>query len=188
MKIPPNTAEIFELLSKGQFLCSNSTNTLHRRLYAAVEEHYDELREYFESINFLLERGNEYFYFSRKETKVELERKIEIAFKWIDIVDFLKVYDNAFGPGYRFSPSLIMVKLNVDAVLKTKLESLKRYSKEDNYHASIKKIIEMLAKEGFAELESEISESYKVLTSFLYLEQLILSINIPEDVRNEIPE
>ena len=46
----------------------------------------------------------------------------------------------------------------------------------------------MLRKAGYAELESEISDSYKILSSFSYLEELVMSINIPEEIQNEIPE
>ena len=35
---------------------------------------------------------------------------------------------------------------------------------------------------------NEISETYKVLTSFNYLKDLINTINIPEEIANEIPE
>jgi len=35
------------------------------------------------------------------------------------------------------------------------------------------------------ELENPISNTYKVLSSFKYLEQLILTINIPEETSNE---
>ena len=46
----------------------------------------------------------------------------------------------------------------------------------------------MLEKDAFVELENEISLSYKVLASFKYLEQLVLAINIPDEVKNEIPQ
>jgi hypothetical protein len=48
----------------------------------------------------------------------------------------------------------------------------------------LKKLID----DNFIELENEITHQYKVLASFKYLEQLILTINIPDEVRNEIPE
>jgi hypothetical protein len=117
-----------------------------------------------------------------------LERKIEISFRWIDMVDFLKCFDNLFSSGFRFTSSEILVKLNVDAVLKSKLEGLKKWTKEEVFQESVNRIIEMLCKEGFVEMENEIFKSYKVLSSFKYLEELINSINIPEEVRNEIPE
>jgi len=191
MKVPKQTAEIFDILSKGQFICSNSSNERTRKLFdiIAEEDNFDLLHDYFTAINFILEEGNEYYYLSRLESKADLERKIETAFRWIDIVDFFKSFDTAFTSGFRFQPSDILVKLNVDAVLKDKLDGLKRWSKKDSYKESIEHIItKILCAEGFTELENEILNEYKVLSSFHYLENLISSINIPEDTQDEIPE
>jgi Condensin complex protein MksE len=182
------TQEVFEILSKGQFISSNSSDERIRKLFNAVEENYDELGSYFSEIGFTLERGDEYFYFSRSESRTDLERKIESAYKWIDILDFFKAYDNGFGPGYRFSPSDILVKMNVDAVLKSKLAGLKRYTREEKYAEGIQRLIDLLCREGFAELENEVTHSYKILSSFSYLETLIMSIHIPENIQHEIPE
>ena len=188
MNPPKQTGEIFDILSKGQFICFNSSRETVRRLYNVLEERFEELREYFLAINFVLERGDEFFYFSRPESKADLERKIETAYRWIDVMDFLKTFDSAFGPGYRFTPSDVLVRLNVDAALKNKLEGLKKYSNDENYAESLRKIIRMLVNDNFIEIENEISDSYKVLSSFKYLEQLVLSIAIPEEVRSEIPQ
>jgi len=188
MSINKRTAEIFEILSKGQFISSNSSDEHVRMLFGVVEENFAELGRYFSEINFILERGDEYFYFSRPENRADLERKIERAYKWIDILDFFKAHDSAFGPGYRFTPSDILVKLNVDAMLKGKLAGLKRYSHKDKHADAIQTLIELLCREGFAELENDVTHSYKVLSSFRYLEDLIMSIHIPEDIQDEIPE
>ena len=48
--------------------------------------------------------------------------------------------------------------------------------------------MDSLCKEGFAEVENEILKSFKILSSFKYLEELVNIINIPEEVQNEIPE
>ena len=118
MSVPKQTAEIFEILSKGQFICSNSSDERIRKLYDVIteEENFNSLYDYFYAINFMLEEGDEYYYLSRLESKAELERKIETAFRWIDIVDFFKSFDTSFSSGFRFQPSDILVKLNVDAV------------------------------------------------------------------------
>jgi hypothetical protein len=186
--IPKQTGDIFDLLSKGQFICSNSSNDITRKLYDITDEHFEELHEYFAAIGFILEKGDEYYYFSKVEPKADLERKITIAFKWIDIVDFLKTFDVSFSPGFRFTPSDILVRIQIDAVLKTKVEGLKRYTKEDAVQPNVQKMIDMLCSDGYAELENEISAQYKVLASFHYLEQLILKINIPEEVQHAIPQ
>jgi len=189
MAVPKHTSDIFELLSKGQFICSNSGKDATRKLYNIIDENFDDLHDYFSSINFILEKGDEYFMFTREENKADLERKLEAAFKWIDILDFFKTVDHSFGPGYRFTPSDILVKLAVDVNLKNKLEGLKKYSGGKEKHAEIlDKVLDQLRRDNFIELENEISNSYKALASFHYLERLILSINISESVKNEIPE
>lgn len=190
MEAPVQTAEIFELLSKGQFISSNNSNKRISDLYNVIddEQNFDALYDFFLNIRFVLEKGDEYYYFSRPESKVDLERKIEIAFKWVDIIDFLKTYDNSFGVGYRFTPSDLLVRIKIDAELESKLEGLKKHTGKEKHQEIIEKLLTMLVNDSFIELENEITHQYKVLTSFKYLEQLIITINIPDSVRNEIPE
>lgn len=191
MEAPKQTSAIFEILSKGQFISSNSSDDAVRKLFSTIDEeqNFDYLYNYFLQINFVLEKGDEFYYFSRIENKVDLERKIEQTFKWIDILDFLKTFDNSFGSGYRFTPSDILVRLNIDAELKSKLEGLKRYSGgKDKFGDIIEKILTDLEKDKFIDLENVITHQYKVLAAFKYLEQLVMTINISEEVINEIPE
>ena len=185
------TSEIFEVLRRGQFICSNSPDEHIQTLYRVLEDEdiFDDLYKYFFQINYILEHGNEYFYFSRSEKNVDLDRKLNKAFGWIDILDFLKTFDSAFDVGFRFTPSEIVNQLKNNADLKTKLDNLKKISADKrNYSDRIKKIIETLERDNFIALENEISETYKVLTSFNYLKDLITTINIPEEIENEIPE
>jgi hypothetical protein len=190
MEAPKQTAVIFEILSRGQFICSNSNDEAIRKLYSAIEEEqtFDFLYEYFLSINFILEKGDEYYYFSRKENKIDLERKIEQAFKWIDILDFFKTFDNSFGSGYRFTPSDILVKLNLDAELKSKIEGLKRHSEKEKPGEVLDKILADLVKDKFMDIEDPNFRKYKVLSSFKYFEQIVMTINISEEAKDEIPE
>jgi hypothetical protein len=44
---------------------------------------FEDLYDYFYQINYILEHGNEYFYFTRNEKNVDLDRKLEKAFGWI---------------------------------------------------------------------------------------------------------
>ncbi|MCL2073008.1 MAG: hypothetical protein FWH18_03740 [Marinilabiliaceae bacterium] len=178
MNIPHQTAEIFKILSKGQFISSNSSKSAIQELYNVIEneQNYEILRDYFGHINFILEKGDEYFYFSRPEIKTDIEKKIETAHKWIDILDFLKTYDNAFGSGYRFSPSEILVRLKTDAELETKLEALNK--NKETQQDMLDKVLKQLTDDNFLEIENERIQQYKVLASFKYLENLILTINI----------
>lgn len=194
MNVPRQTGEIFEILSGGQFICSNSADVRISKLYDIIDdnEKYELLYDYFSAIGFLLEKGDEFYYFSRKnESKADLERKLETACKWIDILDFFKTFDNAFVSGYSFTTQEIVVRIKVDAVLKSKADGLRKiFRLEDKtpYDEVIAKVIDNLCKDGFAEIENEILKSYKILSSFKYLEELVTNINIPEEVQNEIPE
>jgi hypothetical protein len=181
MAVPKQTSDIFEILSKGQFICSNSTKESVRKLYNIIDDNFDELYDYFKGINLVLEKGDEYYMFTRLENKTDLERKLEAAFKWIDILDFFKTFDHSFGTGYRFTPSDILIRLSVDADMKNKLEGLKKYAAGKEKHADIlDKVLDQLRRDNFIELENEISNSYKALSSFHYMERLVLSINITD--------
>jgi len=185
------TAEIFEILRRGQFICSNSPDDEIRKLYRILEDKdvFNELYSYFKEINYILEQGDEYFYFSRKEKNVDLERKIEKAFLWIDMVDFFNTFDSSFDVGFRFTPSEIHNQLKNNADLKSKLDNLKGINADKkNYLERIQKLCERFEREGFVSLENEMSGTYKVLTSFNYLKDLINTVNIPENLQNEIPE
>ncbi len=182
MNIPHQTTEIFETLSKGQFICSNSVHDSSRKLFNVIEENFEDLFSYFSAIGFLLERGDEYFYFTRKENRVDTERKIEQAYRWIDILDFCKAFNNSFGPGFRFTPSDILVQVKIDASLKDKLATIKKTGSETSNQERVDRIISDLEKFGMLELENQISQTYKVAASFKYLEQLIVSIQMPEEV------
>lgn len=194
MNVPRQTGEIFEILSSGHFICSNSADVRISKLYDIIDdnEKYELLYDYFSAIGFLLEKGDEFYYFSRKnESKGDLERKLETACKWIDVLDFFKTFDNAFVSGYSFTTQEIVVQIKVDAVLKSKADGLRKVFKLDEktpYNEVITKVTDSLCKDGFAEIENEILKSYKILSSFKYIEELVTNINIPEEVQNEIPE
>ncbi len=194
MNVQRQTGEIFEILSSGHFICSNSADVRISKLYDIIDdnEKYELLYDYFSAIGFLLEKGDEFYYFSRKnESKGDLERKLETACKWIDVLDFFKTFDNAFVSGYSFTTQEIVVQIKVDAVLKSKADGLRKVFKLDEktpYNEVITKVTDSLCKDGFAEIENEILKSYKILSSFKYIEELVTNINIPEEVQNEIPE
>ena len=179
IQIPDNTALIFEYMQKGQFICSNSTDIDLRDMYNMIDENYESLYQ----------RGNEYFYFSRTESKTTLEQKILRAYYWIDVLDFFKTYDETFGAGFRFQPEQILVEANINVLLQNKLDGIrKHFSDKDIRKDVLDNMIRLLAKESFIELENEKTNTYKVLTSWHYLEKLVDSINIFEDIEDEKPE
>ena len=183
---PDHTAEIFDCLQKGQFISSNSTNEEIRDYYDMIDDDFEALSVFFAQIGYNLERGNEYFYFSRTEPRNTLEQKILRAYYWIDILDLFKTYDETFGPGYRFQPEQILVEANINVTLQNKLDSIrKHFSDKDVRKDVLDNMIKQLTRESFLELENEKTNTYKVMSSWHYLERLVESINIYDEETEE---
>ena len=180
------TEEIFNLLSKGNFISIDSLNPFHKKLYDVIEDNFDEYYEYFSGIGFILEGGAGYWMFTRRDGKADMARKLEIFCKWIDYLDFIKVFDPAFGPGFEFSQHDIVVKLASDVELKDK--ALKLFKSKRTYDEIVEKLIKEMADVGFVELVSEIEKSYKVTSAYNYIEGLVDCLNISEGITDEIPQ
>lgn len=186
IQIPNSTGAIFEYLQKGLFISSNSVNETVRDLYDQTDDHFESLSLFFSQIGYTLERGNEYFYFSRTEPRITLEQKILRAYYWIDVLDFFKTYDETFGPGYRFQPEQILVETNINVMLQNKLDGIrKHFSDKDVRKDILENMIRQLTKDSFLELENEKTNTYKVMSSWHYLERLIESINIYDETEDD---
>ena len=172
------TKEIFDILSKGGFISRNSISQLHSHIYDAIEDDYESYLEYFRGIGFQLEVGNGYYYFSRTENKVELADKVQRLALWIDRVDFLKTFNNIFGPGFSFRKSNILEKFSSDIELKEKARNL--YPDLKTNDDKIDKLITDLERLGLVELENELDGTYKVTSAFHYSEELIDCLTIIE--------
>lgn len=180
------TEEIFNILSKGGFISSNSVSPAVKRYYDAIEEELAEYYEYYKGIGFYLEGGDGYYLFTRREAKVDLERKLEAAMKWIDYLSFLKTYDATFGPGFKFRPADIEVQISCQMELKEKAAKL--FSDKKKYNEVVEKLVAELEKSGMIELENEHDSTYKVLTAFHYMENLVDCITISEEQNDEVSQ
>ena len=186
IQIPNATGAIFEYLQKGLFISSNSVNETVRDLYDQTDDHFESLSLFFSQIGYTLERGNEYFYFSRTEPRITLEQKILRAYYWIDVLDLFKTYDETFGPGYSFQPEQILVETNINVMLQNKLDGIrKHFSDKDVRKDILENMIRQLTKDSFLELENEKTNTYKVMSSWHYLERLIESINIYDETEDD---
>ncbi|WP_347839963.1 hypothetical protein [uncultured Draconibacterium sp.] len=186
-KIPPiETQEIFETLTKGNFISFDSEQTDIQRLHRAIKEddNYDILFTYFNRIGFQLINGNDhsYYYFTKQETGKKIEDKIKVAYKWIDIYDFFMSYGESkneyFSAGILISPENIFEECKINTALMDKLTSIQLTKSIANPSDKIKKLIEELKKATFVEEYNSFHNEYKVVSAFEYLEQLIKSIDI----------
>ena len=182
-----STQQIYERLSRGEFLSVDSINPSTRHLYEEVEENLDDYTGYFQEIGLKLEQGNGYFYFSRiGEGKQTIESKLESFSKWLDYIDFLKTYNQAFTAGYQFRKTHLIEQISLDIELKSKAAHLfKKYGANSNVEI-VNKLLQEMQNMGFVECVSEQDETYKVTSAFRYAEELINMIQIANE--DEIPE
>ena len=180
------TSEVFQRLSRGQFISSNSIDAENRAIYSDIEENQQEYEDYFSKIDFQLSSGDGFYYFSRKEAKVITENKLQSLFSWIDYLDFLKTYDTAFGAGTQFGLVQMEVKLSMIPGLKEKLAQM--FPDKTTNRQKLEALAGVMEGMGFAELVNDADGTYQVTNAFLYIEQIILCINIDEDVKDEIPQ
>ena len=180
------SAEIFDWLSKGNFISSNAVDKDLRDFYTIIEENFSSLYELYEQVGYTLEEGNNYYYFGKLDETKHLksaEYKIDKAKKWIDIMAFFTTFDRAFTRGYRFSPSNILQEIEVNLNLKEQLDELKNHTtqKSNNYLDILNSVLKNMKDEGFIDIENERSHTYKVLDAWHYLEQMVMAVDIAEN-------
>jgi hypothetical protein len=154
------------------------------RLYDIINnpENFDNLLAYFNVIKYNIERGNNYFYFSKMdETNSIIEKKLETFEKYIDIIDLFASMDNKITIGSRFRPSEIAEECNANVRLKQKLQKIPLYRSE-TLSNKVREICDLMTRDSFLEREDDESETYKVLDSYAYLLDVINSIAIYEDI------
>jgi hypothetical protein len=180
------TSEVFQRLSKGQFISGNSVDPEIRAIYADMEECQHEYEDYFRLIDFNLSAGDGFFYFSRKEAKVNIENKLQSLFSWIDYLDFLKTFDTTFDAGTQFTLAQMEIRISSDLELKEKLSRL--FQDKQSNRDKLETLANIMVNMGFAEQTNETEGRYQVTSAFHYIEQIISCINIDEEAKNEIPE
>jgi hypothetical protein len=181
--LPRQTHEIFSIMARGHFISSNGTKDNMSRLYDIINnpENFDKLQAYFNVIRYNIERGNNYFYFSRiNEANSIIEQKLETFERYIDVIDLFASMDNKVTIGSRFRPSEIAEECNANVRLKQKLQKIPMYRSETLLN-KVRDICNLMTRDSFLELEDEQTESYKVLDAYAYLLDMINAISIYEE-------
>jgi len=180
------TNEVFQRLSRGQFICSNSIDESTRAIYNDIDENMQDYADYFGQIDFHLESGDGYFYFIRKEQKIITENKLLGLAPWIDYLDFLKAYDTSFDAGTQFNLAQIEILLSSNIELRDKLEKL--FTDKSSNREKIEMLVKVMTDMGLTEQVNEVEGMYQVTTAFHYIEHLIDCIHINEEIKDEVPE
>ena len=163
--------QTYDRLIRGNFISRDSLSETQRAIFRDIEDNQAEYVAYFERIGLCLEEGDGFFYLSRSENRTELTRKLERYAHWIDVLDFLKAWEPAFGPGYRFRLSRLLHGIDADIELKDKVAVL--YENKDRHSEIAARLIDELLRQGFLETTDDKAEEYQVTNAFLYLEELV---------------
>ncbi|TAJ12564.1 hypothetical protein DMA11_12195 [Marinilabiliaceae bacterium JC017] len=184
------TADIFDQLSKGNFICSNAIESDQRYLFQYTEEHYEELKEKFEEIGFTLESGNNYYYFSKPiENNHATEAKINKALRWLDILAFFTTFRKDLCRGARFTPHDILSQVDVNLSLREQLSAIsKRSSTDKNFQEMVSALLKELQRDGFIDMENELNQTWKLLDAWDYMEQIVMAVSITQEETSETIE
>lgn len=163
--------QVFDKLSRGGFISSDSADEEIRRIFIDLEDHKEEYSAYFAKIGFILEEGNGYFYFSRKEPKTVLTDKLKKFGYWIDILDFLKAWESTLGPGFTFIQADLLVRMDSDIELREKAKTL--YENKVRNDEICSHLLEGLLRQGFIELLDDAAQRYQVTSAYRYLEDMV---------------
>ena len=183
IKLPKQTHDIFAIMARGHFISSNGTKDGMNRLYDVINEpeNFENLQNYFGVIKYRIERGNNFFYFSKiDEINSIVEKKLETFEKYIDIIDLFASMDNKITIGSRFRTGALAEECNANVRLKQKLQKIPLYRSE-TLHNKVREICDLMSRDSFLEREDEASETYKVLDSYAYLLDVINAIAIYEE-------
>lgn len=181
--LPKQTHEIFAIMARGHFISANGTKDNMSRLYDIINhpETFEKLQNYFNVIRYNIERGNNYFYFSKlNEPNSVIEKKLETFERYIDIVDLFASMDNKITIGARIRPSEIAEECIANVRLKQKLQKIPLYRSETLVN-KVREICDLMTRDSFLELEDEDSETYKVLDAYNYLLDVMNAISIYEE-------
>lgn len=180
------TKDIFDILSRGGFICQDSVRAETRRLYDYIEEHFEEYKAYYQGIGLVLTQGHGYYHFTREESRTELAVRLTRLGAWIDRLDFVKTFHGGFSTGARFTPSAIAEAASGDVELKDKARRL--YEGQRSVRDTVQMLVDDMEKAGFIELENEFEQVYKVTSAFHFLEDLVEMLTISEEDAHETTE
>lgn len=168
MELPRKTREIFERLSRGNFICQNSPSPEERRLFEICEENDERLSEYFSPIGFELDSGPGYFYFSRVLSETQIETRLDNILHLLDHIEMFLQHDEYFAVGWRGTPTALAEAATDNIVIKERIERIRGVAGE-NLVRKCENIFKKMERDGYMALEDEYENRYVVLTSYAYL-------------------
>lgn len=175
--LPSQSAEIFDRLSKGLFISKNAPSTPATDLYRIVESHFESYQAYFQVIGFQLERGDDYFYFSKNETRGQVEDKAEKLFRYLDGLEILFFIQPSLAPGQKFSLLPHADTLARNKSIRKKCLLLPGKVAQEEPIDRVRNFCKSLEKESLLHALDEQQNQFLVLDAFQYLLDFFIKID-----------
>lgn len=173
-ELPSETNKIFSILSKGKFISEKGEN---EKYFKIIKDNFLQLKPYFLYIDFKLEFGNGYYFFSKNNVaEQEIERKLLQFEKFINILDLFNSLENKITIGTIFTIAKITAECEETPRLREKLNNMNIEGKTND--EKIKKIINELEKNAFIELYDKVDRKYLILDAYDYLNDIVFKIKI----------
>ena len=179
--LPVQTAQIYDYLSKGNFLCSNTSVKELRTLFSVVEDNFERLRDYFSHINFVLEQGKITFTSPARSPGLPWSKSSSVSslgsISWTSSVRTIRPsarFHLLAGGDIGTFPYRHGSRDEAGRVEKT-------YRRQGETQGYPRYHLGRMTKEGFIECVSDMNGTWKVLSSWDYLTKMIHSINIKNE-------
>lgn len=181
------TKEIFQRLTRGQFLSHNTTDSEAKAMYQDLDENYQEYLEYFKMIGLVLVKGYNYFHFTREMDEVKAEDKLRGLYSYIDYLDILYDCDPRFDIGRTLSVSMIENKVGERKTLQDKLDMMisEKGKPDTTYRDAILDIFKDMTNKGFFELVNKNTDTYIVTDAFAYIRDVVDMLTPKSDTYDE---
>ncbi len=170
--------QIYQILSKGKFICQASTDHQIRMLYENIQENEDAYCSYFAEEGLILDHGRGYYQFCYDTETDNVASAILVIKRYITIFSILIAWRDSIGPGDTFQKKELLDAANAGGD-EDFLRELTSYAKRDSNRDVINDLIATLRADGIIEkfVEND-TEKFYVTSAYNYLEDLYNNTNI----------
>lgn len=180
--------EIFQKLTKGQFLSHNSNNSEDRRMYSDLDENFQEYYDYYKQIGLILVRADNYFHFTREVDEVKTEDKLRGMYCYIDYLHVLEESTrHKVDVGETITISMVEKTVTETQTLQDYIykHMVNKDKPETTCRGVIIDMFRELTNKGFFELIDKNTDKYLVTDAFAYLQDIVELIKPKSDTYNE---
>jgi len=159
------------VFKQGKMISANSSNSKIRSLYDYIENNYEDISNFLQTIGFDIKKSDEYFYGIdlNENEKIKLQQISEIINIAIFlIISFKDIFSIRSFQGKEFRIDELTYLIDNNSIIKEDLYRLNN-KKDISHHDKIVGLIDKLVLKSYIEKIDNNSQKYKILNSFGYL-------------------